>query len=214
MKTSDTQSVVRFVAKCYQPEQQTTREERNPTTGKYEDRPYTIPAGWAVYATDSGVRMEYAKDQDAAQRKAERWNTGRIPENIERKADAAQYLKHLLKPGDTVQTILRHVSRSGMMRHISAVFNGQDITWHVANLMEDKRADNGGIKCGGCGMDMGFHLVYSLSRTLFADGFTCCGDGCPSNAHFNDRSEAMRRENFKGKQHTGDGGYALRQAWL
>lgn len=211
---SDATIAVRFEAKCYSKEYETTREERDPITGKWENKPFIVPAGWAVYATDSGVRMEYAKDQEAAERKAKQWNSGRIPEAVERKADAAKYLKELLKPGDTVQTIIRHVSRSGMMRHISAVFNSQDITWYVAQVMEDKRADDGGIKCGGCGMDMGFNLVYNLSRTLFCDGFTCPGENCHSNQHYNDRSEAMKRGNFAGNQHTGDGGYALRQAWL
>lgn len=42
----------------------------------------------------------------------------------------------------------------------------------------------------GCGMDMGFHLVYSLSRVLFSPkqgGFECLGIGhyCPSNDHSN-----------------------------
>jgi len=32
--------------------------------------------------------------------------------------EAAEYLKKLLKPGETIKTICRHVSRSGMMRHI------------------------------------------------------------------------------------------------
>jgi hypothetical protein len=34
-------------------------------------------------------------------------------------AEAKAALLKILKPGDTVNTILRHVSRSGMMRHIS-----------------------------------------------------------------------------------------------
>ena len=35
-------------------------------------------------------------------------------------------------------------------------------------------------------MDMGFHLVYELSHTLYGDGYTCLGKGkCPSNYHVN-----------------------------
>lgn len=37
------------------------------------------------------------------------------------KDEARKRLKEVLKPGDTVYTILRHVSRSGMTRHISLV---------------------------------------------------------------------------------------------
>lgn len=62
---------------------------------------------------------------------------------------------------------------------------------------------------------MGFELVYSLSRTLFPDGFDCIGEGdgygtfCPSNDHSNDRT----RDYSPGRHH-GGGGYALRQRWL
>lgn len=73
------------------------------------------------------------------------------------------------------------------------------------------------VRVGGAGMDMGFHLVYTLSRTLYPDGFDCVGlyqdnrtDGprCPSNDHSNglrDYGPSIRHE---------DGGYALRQRWL
>jgi hypothetical protein len=36
--------------------------------------------------------------------------------------------------------------------------------------MDDRLADDGGIKIGGCGMDMGFDLVYSLGATLWPNG--------------------------------------------
>lgn len=31
--------------------------------------------------------------------------------------------------------------------------------------------EHNGIKVEGAGMDMGFHLVYSLSQRLFGDGY-------------------------------------------
>lgn len=134
--------------------------------------------------------------------------------------EAKEKLRGWLKPGDTVFTILRHVSRSGMMRHISLVANVEgetmDITYWAAKAMDDKLADDGGIKVGGCGMDMGFSLVYNLGRTLYHDGFYCPGKGdgkgngrCPSNDHFN--GDKNYRKDHK---HTGDGGYALRHRWL
>ena len=70
-------------------------------------------------------------------------------------------------------TILRHVSSSGMTRHISIKYikNGQlmDLTWHAARVLDWSLVDgfNRAIKVGGCGMDMGFHLVYSLSCALY-----------------------------------------------
>lgn len=128
------------------------------------------------------------------------------------------HLRSLLKPGDTVYTTLRHVSRSGMNRRITlCVGDGKavtNITWHAAHALGDPIKNRAGyvqdvgISVSGCGMDMGFNLVYNLSRVLFPQGFDCIGERCPSNDHSNgDRNHAPHK-------HTGDGGYALRHAWL
>ena len=127
-----------------------------------------------------------------------------------------------LKQGDTIYTILRHVSRSGMNRRISLlVGDGKavtDISWDAAQAMGDPVKNRAGyvqdvgIEVSGCGMDMGFHLVYNLGRYLYPDGFECSGESCPSNDHFNDPK--CKRSTFKGKMHTGDGGYALQHRWL
>ena len=122
--------------------------------------------------------------------------------------EAIARLKETLKPGDTVHTILRHVSRSGMMWHISVIHDMQDITYLVARALDEKRADNGGIKVGGCGMDMGFGLVYSLSCALYPAGFKCHGKGCNSKDHSNGAKVYTTPHLHK------DGGYALRQRWL
>ena len=73
-----------------------------------------------------------------------------------------------------VHTVLRHVSQSGMSRDISlkTVEDGQirDITYTVAIALGEKPKDKNGqrvIRVNGCGMDMGFHLVYSLSSVLY-----------------------------------------------
>ena len=132
-------------------------------------------------------------------------------EKRQEKQNAIDQLKKIIKPGDRIYTMLRHVSRSGMMRHISVFIKDDDginnITWAVARALEYKRADNGGLKIGGCGMDMGFSVVYELSHCLYSEGFTCIGEGCPSNDHFNgDRDCTPHKHN--------DGGYALKQSWL
>jgi hypothetical protein len=74
----------------------------------------------------------------------------------------------------TVYTILRRVSASGMTRHISLKIaqGGEiyDITFNAAQALGEKLHEVNGfntIKVNGCGMDMGFHLVYSLSSVLF-----------------------------------------------
>lgn len=74
-------------------------------------------------------------------------------------------LREMFPAGSTAKTILRHVSRSGMMRHISVISpDCEDVTWLVARAMGWKMDPRtGGIKVSGCGMDMGFHLINSLS---------------------------------------------------
>jgi hypothetical protein len=112
--------------------------------------------------------------------------------------EAITYLKKRISEGDTVQTILRHVSRSGMSRDISCIHKGEDITYYVAKAKQDTRAKNGGIKCGGCGMDMGFNLVYNLGHVLFPNG--------------SEKGLVIGRNGDK-KPET-DGGYLLKQSWL
>ncbi len=97
----------------------------------------------------------------------------------------------------TVYTVLRHVSASGMQREISVVIpivspteydNTGDkpklVQLHVRQFVHpsyliakllgwrytDKHGHNAVI-VGGCGMDMGFHLVYMLSEKLYGDGY-------------------------------------------
>jgi hypothetical protein len=111
------------------------------------------------------------------------------------RAEAITKLRDWLKPGDTVHTILDHVSTSGMSRDIRIVIlscaGDRAFALHpnhsvrvALGLPKAKRGD--GMRVGGAGMDMGFHLVYTLGRVLFPEG------------------TATRA----------DGGYALRHEWL
>lgn len=92
--------------------------------------------------------------------------------------EALERLKEIVHEGDTVYTVLRNVSRSGMSRNIDLyMFSVGDngklykvwLSYLVAKAMDYRQADDESIKVGGAGMDMGFHLVYTLSRTLFKD---------------------------------------------
>jgi len=86
-----------------------------------------------------------------------------------------QLLTHYVSEGSRVYTILRHVSSSGMSRDISLVIADSDgsisdITYYAAAAMNNRlieRNNNRAIRVNGCGMDMGFHLVYNLSSVLF-----------------------------------------------
>lgn len=93
-----------------------------------------------------------------------------FPKNEQQEATAE--LRKLLKPGDTVYCILRAVSRSGMSRVIDLLIQtkqGPRTLGHLAARVVDMPfdRDRGGVKVGGCGMDMGFHLVYGLAYAIF-----------------------------------------------
>jgi hypothetical protein len=139
--------------------------------------------------------------------------------------EARKELRRMFRPGTTIYTVLRHVSSSGMSRAISVIHQGkdgpQDVSWLAAKATGFKlHRRYEGLSVGGCGMDMGFHVAYSLSRALYPDGFNCiqydrrtgrdkAGDNrrkwCPSNDHSN---------GLCGWGHHSDGGYALRHRWL
>ena len=90
--------------------------------------------------------------------------------------EAKERLRELLEPGDTIWTVLRHVSRSGMYRTIDCyklyvTEKGEvDRLW-LSRLVAragvgrfDEKREAVGVS--GCGMDMGFHIVNSLSYAL------------------------------------------------
>ena len=86
-----------------------------------------------------------------------------------------QTLLDWIKPNQTIFTTIKHVSVSGMSRRISCyIIQGDNIkcidNW-VGEIVGWKHSDNGGIVVNGCGMDMAFHLVYTLSSVLFNDGY-------------------------------------------
>lgn len=131
------------------------------------------------------------------------------------KLDAIEYLRKHIKPGDRVYTTLTHVSRSGMSRSIKVcIVVGDEIVdisgWVGRALDEPRDHKRGGVKVGGCGMDMGFHVVYCLGRALFPDGFRCCGERCQSHDHNNPPHPKRDGRTM----HKGDSVYALRQEWI
>jgi hypothetical protein len=123
--------------------------------------------------------------------------------------EAREELRGFFKPGDTIYTVLRHRSASGMYRVIDAFVMRDNeprrISYTVAKAIGfryDERHE--GVGVGGCGMDVGFEVVYNLGYALFPNGFDCVGEHCPSNDHRN-RVESM---------HHTEGGYALTQRWM
>lgn len=111
--------------------------------------------------------------------------------------EARAELRAILKPGDTIYCILRHVSRSGMHRRISLLTaDRRQLDWLIDRAGWGRTSSRGeGLVADGCGMDMGFHLVYNLGRSVWPDG----------------TPEPHGTRN--GEPDT-CGGYALRQSWL
>lgn len=187
-------------------------------------------------------------------------------------AERRAQLLAMIEPGDTVYTVLKHVSSSGMMRVIDLVIpymaderrsvydapaskfkpgaevwdntpdgrgvagsasvisrdgdavtirynyrrEGEEATRDrksltlietrkrpalrsisglAADLLGYKWDDRGGLKIGGCGMDMGFHAVYGLGSMLWPNG--------TKKPHSSRNGEPDRA-----------GGYALKHRWL
>lgn len=134
---------------------------------------------------------------------------------MDEKTEAIKELKQLFKEANfKVYTKLNHVSRSGMLRYVSAVVIIGNEPIYIDHLISRlgifKRVpyEKGeGLMVHGCGMDVGFELVYNTARVVYADGFICRGEDCPSNAHVNGE------KNIKPHRHS-DPGYALRQVWI
>lgn len=111
-------------------------------------------------------------------------------------------LLDLIVPNTTVYTVLRHCSASGMQRRISlfvveggAVRTIRKIDVLAADLLRVKLTAKEGIPTTGCGMDMGFELVYRLGSALWPDGTP------EPHGHRNGLLD-------------NSGGYALRHEWL
>ena len=117
-----------------------------------------------------------------------------------RAQESLDVLETLLKPGTTVYTSLRHVSASGMTRWIDVfVSDGgtiRNITGHVCDAADMTYCTRRhSLKIGGCGMDMGFQVVYNLGLSLWPAG----------------TPEPHGTRN--GEPDT-NGGYALKHSWL
>lgn len=155
------------------------------------------------------------------------------------KQDALEYLLKMLPPGSTAYTVQRHLSRSGMHRLIDvyAIQDGEPqwLTGYVARVTGFKLdKEREALRVGGCGMDMGFHVVYELSHRLYPKGFGCIGREesyrwhCPSNDHANGDRDYTPHGVCKdccedshaptpGHEYLHwhrDGGYAVRQRWM
>lgn len=132
--------------------------------------------------------------------------------------EAIAILKKLgVKPGARVYTTVNHVSKSGMSRRISVFVVTRNksfgkteagitnITHLVGRVTGYRHTGNlDGLVVGGAGMDMGFHLVYTLGRIMFPKGG-------PLTKTTGGRAAQAKQS---GESRETDGGYLLKQEWL
>jgi len=101
------------------------------------------------------------------------YNESRCSMNI--KKEAIKHLKKHIKKGDTLFTNVTHVSRSGMSRNINVYSLRKDDcslwNYYISRALGYTLKKDNTISIRGCGMDMGFHLVYCLSQVLYDDGY-------------------------------------------
>ena len=85
------------------------------------------------------------------------------------------YLVKNLKAGSTIYTNILNADSRGMSRKMRVYFvddSGfiENITFDVAQVLGRPFRDHS-MTVQGCGMNMGFSVVYSLSEVLFDDGY-------------------------------------------
>ena len=108
-------------------------------------------------------------------------------------ANALEQIKKRVPKGGTVYTVVRSVAASGMSRRITllaaveetrtvnlrigelSVVTGPaiaELDYWVQTLRDQKHdSDKAGVFIPGCGMDMGFAIVYDLAQALYGDGY-------------------------------------------
>ena len=85
--------------------------------------------------------------------------------------DAEIKLDQLLNRKHEIYSIIRHVSQSGMTRHISFFIIRDNELWYIDNLISDyldykPNKNYSGLVVRGCGMDMAFSVVNHLQEAM------------------------------------------------
>lgn len=117
----------------------------------------------------------------------------------QRAEEARAHLLKMLKPGDVIWCVLRKVASTGMSRQIDFyVIRDNEpfwITGRIAAVLGWRQAKNDSLIVSGCGMDAGFHTVYSLGSALWPDG-------------------TPKPHSTRNGEPDSSGGYALKRNWL
>lgn len=88
--------------------------------------------------------------------------------------EALDDLRDILKDVDTIYTVLTYVSQDGMTRYIMPLIIREKKIINISRIViaagvgsTPRRRNGQGVSVGGTGMDMGFHLVYSISQVAY-----------------------------------------------
>lgn len=113
--------------------------------------------------------------------------------------------KWIRKTRPKIYCVLRHASQSGMLRVIDFYIIKEGRPFYVSPLIaafcdykRDTKKD--GLRVSGCGMDMGFAVVYDFSYKVFPKGFRYR----KNESHRNGDTSPIDK----------DGGYALKHEWI
>lgn len=94
-------------------------------------------------------------------------------QSVDRLKSLIQQASAVLKPDNsdpTVFSVVRSVAKSGMTRHIDffLIVDGQllCITGDISAVLGIRIAKTGGLFVQGCGMDMAYHIVDSVQRSI------------------------------------------------
>ncbi len=137
---------------------------------------------------------------------SKRTNLYRNTSDAEREQIKEQLRKWLDNCGREISQTVTKVSPSGMSRHIKNLIPLADekgcvslvcIDWHICKVMEYTALSDYGVYVTGCGMDMGFHIVYNLGSILYPKG-----DGKTITGRNGDKNPET------------DGGYLIKQRWV
>jgi len=90
----------------------------------------------------------------------------------EKEESSAIVLNFLKKGKYKTYSKIDTVARSGMSRSIhffAAIGAGEliNLTYHIAKVTGHTLNKDGALKVNGCGMDMGFNVIYNLGIDLF-----------------------------------------------
>ena len=89
--------------------------------------------------------------------------------------EAKLRLDNLINKGDTIYSIVKHTSTSDRTRSIAFYIvkdnEIMDITWYISQAFDYPMHKSGGLNISGSSMDLGFHVVETISRIKFNESY-------------------------------------------